>query len=397
MRSPPRKAEWRDVEQRQPLARADRPGRRARVARERCPHALGLAEHERRVEPLAAELRVEREQRLGVVAPSVGRLPHELPRAVLARDRLRLRPVHEPRPARLAELARDGELRVGELERLAARPRVLHTSLRLAPRALEIDPSCLHRRSPPCRPRSATAGGGRSEHVALRWDRGGPGALPADQGAPSRAPRTLPRRPRARKPRRGTRAQAVLVDGGEPLALHRVERDVRAPAGAGLDAAPERLPAHGALDRPHVATVLAAGPRAADDQRMRRSAGPCRRLSATRRPLLRPTLRCSGRPSGKVFTGLTGSNSVDQFSDEVGREARGVRLLHLLERVQRVHVQQRRAGRRAADAPHLDGGRNYGISRGDLAARDRPRRGRRTTCSASMSASPRRVCRSTCG
>ena len=172
----------RDVEQRQPVARPGRPGRRARVAREHRPHALGLAQHERRVQPVPSQIRVEREQRLGVVAAAVARLLHEPAGAVRACDGLRLGAVDEPRPARLAELACDRELRIGELERLAARPRVLHTLLGLAPRALEIDPSCVHHRSPPCRPRSAAAGRGRSEHDApqmgSRWACGparGPG------------------------------------------------------------------------------------------------------------------------------------------------------------------------------------------------------------------------------
>ena len=201
----------RDVEQRQPLARAGRPGRRPRIARERRPHPLGLAEHERRVEPLAAEVGVEREQRLGVVAAAVGRLLHQPARAVLARHRLRLRAAHEPRPARLAELARDRELRVGELERLPARPRVLHAPLRLAPRALEIDPSCVHHRSPPCRPRSAAAGRGRSEHVDSGEIEVGLGPCPRT--------RVRPRALRGRYP-----AAGGLASGCEPWSdlLHRV-------------------------------------------------------------------------------------------------------------------------------------------------------------------------------
>ena len=102
------------VEQRQPRARSRRPRRRAGIARERRAHALGLPEHERGVESLAAQVGVEREQLPGVVAAAVGRLLDEPARALLAGHRLRLRAVHEPRPARLAELARDRELRVGE-------------------------------------------------------------------------------------------------------------------------------------------------------------------------------------------------------------------------------------------------------------------------------------------
>ena len=56
-----------------------------------------------------------------MVAAAVARLLHKPQGAVRACDGLRLGAVDEPRPARLAELACDRELRIGELERLAAR------------------------------------------------------------------------------------------------------------------------------------------------------------------------------------------------------------------------------------------------------------------------------------
>ena len=114
------------------------------------------------------------------------------------------------------------------------------------------------------------------------------------------------------------RAQAVLVDGGEALALHRVERDVRAPAGAGVDAAPERLPAHGALDRPHVATVPAAGARAADDQRMRLLLPVL--VAALALPAASAGAATFVPPRGKVYTGLSGSTSASPFTQQVGSD-----------------------------------------------------------------------------
>ena len=228
----------RDVEQRQP-ARARRRGRvaapasRASAARTR----VRLAEHERRVEPLAAEVRVEREQRLGVVAPAVGRLLHEPPRAVLARDRLRLGAAHEPRPARLAELARDRELRVGELERLAARPRVLRprrfASRRARSRSIRPASIADHLRVARGPQRRAEVDRNTS---ALRSDRGGPGALPADQGAPFARSRGRYARRRAASQvydqRRRAEPLADALVGGYRARLSRVRgRRRRGPAG----------------------------------------------------------------------------------------------------------------------------------------------------------------------
>src|SRR3954468_17172773 len=59
-------------------------------------------------------------------------------------------------------------------------------------------------------------GRGRSEHDIPFARRGGPGALPADQGAPSCAPRTLPAGRRHRK--RSTRVHRV----GDTRAMHRL-------------------------------------------------------------------------------------------------------------------------------------------------------------------------------
>lgn len=105
------------------------------------------------------------------------------------------------------------------------------------------------------------------------------------------------------------------MGGCELLARARAEREVGAPAGTGVDAAPERPPARGAFDRPHPATVLAPRVVTADDKEMRRlllvlvaalalSAAPAR--AGTFAP-----------PPGKVYTGLSGSTSAGLFTQQV--------------------------------------------------------------------------------
>ena len=135
-----------DVEQREPAERLERHGRI---------DSDGRSEHEGRGGERAYERRVALEQRVGVIEAIGRRRADEGLGALAGRRRLELDALHERRPAPLAELARDRELRRRELqparERTEPRPRLGIAAARrgqqclgLAPRPIEIDPSSVH-------------------------------------------------------------------------------------------------------------------------------------------------------------------------------------------------------------------------------------------------------------
>jgi hypothetical protein len=149
-----------DVEQRLPAARAERAARRVGAGRQGGADALVVAQHEGRGERLARQAGIERKQRLGVLAARARGPLDQRACAVSARHGTRLGVAYERGPAAGAELARDRQLRVGEL-RLAvglrrlgrkhplARPRVAgarraQQRLGLAPSAGEIDTPSVH-------------------------------------------------------------------------------------------------------------------------------------------------------------------------------------------------------------------------------------------------------------
>ena len=188
------------VEQRKPVARAGRPRGEAGVAGERRPHAVGVAEQSAASKLSRARSRVEREQRLGVSRCRSS----PPPRAVAPGPRARPAPPRRGARAAASSPRRargHRELRVGELQLLAALlARRLDASLRLRrARSRSIRPASIPITSRVARgPRAGRRWIGTRHSVTRR---GGPGALPADQGAPSCAPRTLPARPRRVKHR----------------------------------------------------------------------------------------------------------------------------------------------------------------------------------------------------
>ena len=244
-------------------SRAAGVARPARRRRARCRPAPA-----RRRAPPARQAGIERQQRLGIVAPRARRPFDERPRALAARHRPRLRLAHERRPAAGAELARDRQLRVGELRRAVgrrrlgrehalARPRVAaarrpQQRLGLAPRAGEIDTPSVHHDH--LRGAGGPQHGRRSIERAGTWPsphRGGPGALPADRVRPRARQRSY-RRARAR---RKAAARCAMLG---PMSPRRTDRAV-------AEAAPLE------------AAKAAAGARG------RGLAGPARRRAAPRR------------------------------------------------------------------------------------------------------------------
>ena len=318
------------VEQRQPVARAARPRREAR-GRAPAPRAPARRRRGRAPCRSAAEVGVEREQRLGVVEAPVRWPP---PRAAAPGPRAR-----PPRPRRAARAAASSPRRARERSRAGRRephvvvarrrsrasavasPARAACSSRFASRrarSRSIRPSIADHLT--CRPRSALPGRGRSEHeIPLRSSRWAWG--------PARGPGCALVRA-ADATRAGARRQAP--------AAHRPGRN-------------------------------------ADNRRMRRFALAVLAAFAVSRPRgARRDLRAARRQ------GLhrPQRRHLDAALHRPGRQGRrGVRRVHQVVRRQRVRLQRRPRGRRPPDAPHLDPGR-LRHPRADHPARDRPRRGR---------------------
>jgi hypothetical protein len=136
-----------DVQERRPVARCERPASQPGIATERRRDALAVAEQERRDEAGVGQLRVSLEVPLGLVAGRLGRGLDEAGEPLLVGRAVGLDGVLEVGPARVAELARDRALCVGELRRrsdaldggLVAVARRAQQLLGALARLLEID------------------------------------------------------------------------------------------------------------------------------------------------------------------------------------------------------------------------------------------------------------------